>query len=121
MDDCDGTPDVILVGAGSEVSLCIAAQSQLDGLAVRVVSMPCVSLFFEQDDAYRESVLPDGVRARVAVEAGASEGWYRVAGLDGRVVALDRFGESAPGAAGYASLGFTPEAVAEAARAVAQT
>ncbi len=117
--DCAGTPDVILVAAGSEVSLCIDAAKSLDGLAVRVVSMPCVSLFFEQDDAYREAVLPDAVRARVAVEAAASEGWHRVAGLDGRVVALDRFGESGPGPEVYAALGFTPEAVAEAARAVA--
>ncbi|HEX8386590.1 MAG TPA: transketolase C-terminal domain-containing protein, partial [Rubricoccaceae bacterium] len=118
IDDCDGTPDVILVAAGSEVSLCIAAKAQLDGLAVRVVSMPSSRLFFEQDDAYRESVLPAAVRARVAVEAGSPDAWYRVAGLDGRVVGLDRFGESAPGPEAYAALGFTPEAVAEAARAV---
>ena len=118
VDDCAGVPDVILVGAGSEVALCIEAKVLLDGLAVRVVSMPCDRLFFEQDDAYRESVLPAGVRARVAVEAGSPGGWYRVAGLDGRVVGLDRFGESAPGPEAYAALGFTPEAVAEAARSV---
>ena len=116
--DCEGTPDVILAAAGSEVALCVAAQAALDGLAVRVVSMPCVSLFYEQDDAYRESVLPSAVRARVAVEAAASEGWHRIVGLDGRVVGLDRFGESGPGPEVYAALGFTPEAVAEAARAV---
>ncbi|HEX8385257.1 MAG TPA: transketolase, partial [Rubricoccaceae bacterium] len=69
IDDCEGTPDVVLVAAGSEVTLCIAAKAQLDGLAVRVVSMPCGRLFFEQDEAYRESVLPSAVRARVAVEA----------------------------------------------------
>ena len=119
VDDCDGTPDVILVGAGSEVSLCIAAKAQLEDMAVRVVSMPCMRLFFEQDDAYRESVLPDAVRARVTVEAASTLDWFHIAGLDGRAVGLDRFGESAPGAAGYADLGFTPEAVAEAARAVA--
>ncbi len=119
VDDCDGTPDVILVGAGSEVALCIAAKAQLDGMAVRVVSMPCMRLFFEQDVAYRESILPDAVRARVTVEAASPIDWFRVAGLDGRTIGLDRFGESAPGAEGYASLGFTPEAVAEAARAVA--
>ena len=119
VDDCEGVPDVLLVAAGSEVSLCIEAKQQLDGLAVRVVSMPCERLFFEQDDAYRESVLPAAVRARVAVEAGAPGGWYRVAGLDGRVVGLDRFGESGPGPEVYAALGFTPEAVAEAARAFA--
>ena len=118
MDDCDGTPDVILVGAGSEVSLCIKAKEQLGGMNVRVVSMPCDRLFWEQDEAYRESVLPDAVRARVTVEAASTEGWYRVAGLDGRAIGLDRFGESAPGAEAYANLGFTPEAVAEAARAV---
>ena len=119
VDDCDGTPDVILAAAGSEVSLCLKAKEQLDGMAVRVVSVPCDRLFWEQDAAYRESVLPDAVRARVAVEAASPEGWYRVAGLDGRVVGLDRFGESAPGAAAYADVGFTPEAVAEAARAMA--
>ncbi|HEX9951623.1 MAG TPA: transketolase [Rubricoccaceae bacterium] len=119
VDDCEGTPDVILVGAGSEVALCIAAKAQLDDLAVRVVSMPCSRLFFEQDDAVREAVLPTAVRARVAVEAGSPDGWYRVTGLDGRVVGLDRFGESGPGPEVYAALGFTPEAVAEAAREVA--
>ena len=117
--DCDGMPDVILVAAGSEVSLCLEAKECLDGMAVRVVSMPCDRLFWEQDDAYCESVLPSGIRARVAVEAASPEGWYRVAGLDGRVMGLDRFGESAPGAEAYADLGFTPEAIAEAARAVA--
>ena len=118
VDDCDGTPDVILVGAGSEVSLCVAAKERLGGLAVRVVSMPCMSLFFEQDAAYRESVLPDAVRARVTVEAASPLDWFHVAGLDGRAIGLGRFGESAPGAEGYASLGFTPEAVAQAAREV---
>lgn len=119
VDDCEGTPDVILVAAGSEVSLCVVAKKALKGLAVRVVSMPCSRLFFEQSDRYRESVLPAAVRARVAVEAGSPDGWYRVAGLDGRVIGLDRFGESGPGPEVYAALGFTPEAVAKAARAVA--
>ncbi|HEX8299699.1 MAG TPA: transketolase [Rubricoccaceae bacterium] len=120
VDDCEGTPDVILIGAGSEVALCVDAKKQLDGLAVRVVSMPCSRLFFEQDEAVREAVLPSAVRARVAVEAGSPDAWYRVVGLDGQVVGLDRFGESGPGPEVYAALGFTPEAVAEAARAVAQ-
>ncbi len=118
LDDCDGTPDVILIGTGSEVSLCVEAKAQLEDLAVRVVSMPCDRLFFEQDEGYRESVLPDAVRARVAVEAGSPLGWHRVVGLDGRVVGLDRFGESAPGPEAMQHLGFTAEAVAEAARSV---
>ncbi len=112
------TPDLILIASGSEVPLALAAREKLGGLNVRVVSMPCDRLFMEQDEAYRESVLPRAVRARVAVEAASPLGWGRFVGLDGAVVALDRFGESGPGGEVYAHLGFTPEAVAEAARSV---
>ncbi|MEL6615946.1 MAG: transketolase C-terminal domain-containing protein, partial [Bacteroidota bacterium] len=113
-------PDVILIATGSEVSLALTARETLEasGVATRVVSMPCDRLFLEQDADYRESVLPRSVRARVAVEAGSPVGWGRFAGLDGAVVALDRFGESAPGAEAYAHLGFTPEAVVSAAHSV---
>ncbi|MEM9997251.1 MAG: transketolase [Bacteroidota bacterium] len=116
--DCDGTPDVLLIGAGSEVHLCLAAQVTLkeEGIAARVVSMPCCELFDAQDAAYRESVLPSGVRARVTVEAGSTLGWGRYAGLDGVTVGLDRFGESAPGGQVMKALGFTPEAVVAAAK-----
>ena len=80
--------------------------------------MPCDRLFFAQDAAYQESVLPKGVRARVAVEAGSTFGWGRVVGLDGAVVGLDRFGESSPGEAAYEALGIKVDAVVEAARRV---
>ena len=115
--DSDGEPEVILVATGSEVSLCLEARETL-GAGCRVVSMPCDRRFFEQDEAYRESVLPQSVRARVAVEAGSPLGWARVVGLDGAVVGLDRFGESAPGTEALEALGFTAEAVVEAARGV---
>ena len=117
LSDSDGDPDLILVGAGSEVGLLMQAKDELGG-AVRVVSMPCDRLFFDQDEAYRESVLPSSVRARVAVEAASPFGWGRIAGLDGETIAIDRFGESAPGADALGALGITVEAVVEAGRRV---
>ena len=116
--DSDGTPDLILIGTGSEVSLCLEAKELLegDGTNVRVVSMPSSSLFDAQDDPYRESVLPDGVRKRVAVEAGASLGWFKYVGLDGATVCLDRFGESADGDVVMDKLGFNAQNVADTAR-----
>ena len=115
--DADGDPEVILVAAGSEVGLAMQAKETL-GAGVRVVSMPCDRLFWEQDEGYRESVLPRSVRARVAVEAASPYGWARVAGLDGEVIAIDRFGTSAPGTEALGDLGLTVEAVVEAARRV---
>ena len=115
--DSDGEPEVILVGSGSEVGLLVEAKRQL-GAGARVVSVPCDRLFFEQDAAYRESVLPSAVRARVAAEAAAPVGWARFVGLDGETVAIDRFGTSAPGAEALADLGITVSAVVEAARRV---
>ena len=96
--DCDGTPDAVLIATGSEVSIAIEAAEQLyqTGPQVRVVSMPCTNVFDTQDEAYKESVLPLSVKARVAVEAGVSDGWYKYVGLEGKVVGVDRFGESAP-------------------------
>ncbi len=116
--DSDGTPDLILIGTGSEVSLCLEAKNLLaqDGTQVRVVSMPSTSLFDAQDDAYRESVLPGEVRKRVAVEAGASLGWFKYVGLDGATVCLDRFGESADGDVVMDKLGFNAQNVADTAR-----
>jgi transketolase len=115
--DSAGDPEVILVATGSEVALALEAKETL-GAGCRVVSMPCDRRFFEQDEAYRESVLPGAVRARVAVEAASPLGWGRVVGLDGAVVGLDRFGMSAPGTAALGALGMTAEAVVEAARRV---
>ncbi len=116
--DSDGTPELILIGTGSEVSLCLEAQKELTqgGAKVRVVSMPSQELFDEQDEAYRESVLPNSVRARVAVEAGASLGWFKYVGLDGLTVCLDRFGESADGDVVMDKLGFNVQNVVETAR-----
>ncbi len=117
--DSDGTPDVILMGTGSEVQLCVAAYEQLkaDGIKARVVSMPCCELFERQSDEYRASVLPHAVRARVAVEAGSTLGWRGYVGLDGRVVARREFGASAPLKELLKQFGFTVENVVAQARA----
>ncbi len=106
--DADGTPDLILLASGSEVSLCLAAKAQLDaeGVKTRVVSMPSFELFEQQGADYREAVLPAGVRARVAVEAGATSGWQRYTGLEGAVIGLDRFGASGDGDTVMEQLGF---------------
>ena len=116
--DCEGTPDVILIGTGSEVQYCIAAQAQLaaEGVQARVVSMPCREWFDEQDDAYRDGVLPTDVRARVSVEAGIAQGWKDLVGDAGRTVSLDHYGASADGKLLFEKFGFTPEAVVEAAK-----
>ena len=115
--DADGTPDVILVASGSEVGLAMQARERL-GSGCRVVSMPCDRLFWAQDAEYREAVLPSAVRARVVVEAASTFGLHRIAGLDGAVVGLDRFGESAPGGEAMADLGLTVDAVVAAAERV---
>ena len=120
--DCEGTPDVILMGTGSEVSLCLGAFEALkeEGIKARVVSMPSWDLFEEQDEAYRDSVLPRAVRARVCVEQAAATGWDRYAGVDGTIIAMHTFGASAPASALQTKFGFTPEKVLEAARKQAQ-
>ncbi|MCW9058110.1 MAG: transketolase, partial [Gammaproteobacteria bacterium] len=94
--DCDGTPDAIIIATGSEVGLAVGAADKLSGKKIRVVSMPSTTTFDAQDEAYKESVLPSGVTARVVVEAGVTDGWYKYAGLKGKIVGIDRFGESAP-------------------------
>ncbi|HEY4128467.1 MAG TPA: transketolase [Gammaproteobacteria bacterium] len=111
--DCAGTPDAILIATGSEVSLAANAAKQLTekGIKARVVSMPCTSVFDAQDQAYRDGVLPPKVRARVAIEAGVTAGWWRYVGPEGRVVGLDRYGESAPAKDVFAYFGFTVENV----------
>ena len=113
-------PDVILIGTGSEVQLAVRAREMLarEGVAARVVSLPSWELFAAQPEEYRESVLPRSVRARVAVEAGITEGWGEYVGLDGLAVGFNRFGASAPYEVVYKKLGVTAEAVAGAARAV---
>jgi transketolase len=111
--DCDGTPDAIIIGTGTEVELAVQAAEQLsaEGRKVRVVSMPSMDTFDAQDAAYKESVLPDAVKARVAVEAGVSNLWPKYIGMHGKVVGVDRFGESAPAAAVYKAFNVTAEAV----------
>jgi transketolase len=114
------TPDVILLASGSEVSLCVAAREALakEGIHARVVSMPCWELFEHQDAAYRESVLPSAVTARVAVEQASGFGWERYAGSGGKILAMRTFGASAPLKELQKKFGFTPDRVAAAAREV---
>jgi transketolase len=115
-----GKPDIILIGTGSEVSLAVAAREKLvdQKVQARVVSMPSWELFDQQPQAYREAVLPKSVRARLAVEAALSQGWHRYVGDDGDVVAVDRFGASAPGNVVMEKLGFTVSHVVERATAL---
>jgi transketolase len=111
LSNCQGTPDAILIATGSEVQLALAAaeQAKEQGIKVRVVSMPCGELFLRQDHAYKEQVLPNSVRTRIAIEAACSAYWYQFVGLDGAVIGIDRFGVSAPAAEAYNYLGFSVE------------
>ena len=111
----NGKPEAILIATGSEVGLAMEAQKLLaaKGKNVRVVSMPSTNAFDAQDAAYRESVLPKGVTKRVVVEAGVTAGWYKYAGLGGKVIGLDRFGESAPAGVLFKEFGFTADNVAK--------
>ncbi|AFY29298.1 transketolase [Cyanobium gracile] len=120
LNDCSGTPDLILIGTGTELDLCVKAAALLtaEGKAVRVVSMPCVELFEEQDAAYRESVLPAAVRKRVVVEASSSFGWHKYTGFDGASVSIDSFGASAPGGVCLEKFGFTVDNVVATAKAL---
>jgi transketolase len=119
-DPAGGDPELILMGTGSEVHVAHDALKLLeaDGVRVRLVSMPCLDRFAAQDQAYRDSVLPPAVRARVAVEAASPLGWHRWVGEDGDIVAMEGFGASAPAKLLYQHFGFTGERVAERARAV---
>jgi transketolase len=117
--DCAGAPQALILATGSEVQLAMGAQAKLaeEGMRVRVVSMPSTSVFDRQDAAYRETVLPRGV-PRVAVEAGVSDYWRKYVGLEGAVVGIDRYGESAPGPALFKFFGFTVDTVVAAVRGV---
>lgn len=120
LEDCEGTPDVILMATGSEVSLAVNAKAKLaeEGMQARVVSMPCLELFEAQSKEYKESVLPKEVRKRVAVEALSGFGWERYTGLDGVVVAMTSFGASAPAEQLFEHFGFTVDRVVEAAKSL---
>ena len=113
LSDCEGAPDALLMASGSEVEQILAAQPILaaEGIRARVISMPCMELFLKQDAAYQESVLPASVRARVAMEAGATMPWYRFTGLDGAVIGIDHFGASAPAGILFKEYGFTVDNV----------
>ena len=114
LSDCEGKPDAVLIATGSEVGLAMQAQEILrtQGKSVRVVSMPCTSLFDRQDKSWQEKVLPSGIK-RIAIEAGHPDLWWKYVGLDGAVVGINRFGESAPAAAVYKALGVTVERIVE--------
>ncbi|EPS2709029.1 transketolase [Cronobacter turicensis] len=118
--DAGGKPDLILIATGSEVEIAVQAAEQLrgDGVGVRVVSLPSTDVFDAQDEAYRESVLPSDVSARVAVEAGIADYWYKYVGLKGAIVGMTGYGESAPAEKLFPYFGFTVENVVEKARKV---
>ena len=118
LDDCEGTPELILMASGSEVELAVKAKEVLsaEGKKVRVVSMPCMDLFEEQSEEYKESILPKAVRKRVAIEALSDFGWGRYVGLDGAYVTMNGFGASGPAKQLFEHFGFTVENVVETAR-----
>lgn len=116
MRDCEGTPDVILIATGSEVSIAVAALPLLEAknLAVRIVSAPCLEWFAETDDSYKESVLPSNVKVRVSIEAGVTTGWREYVGDAGETIGINNFGASASAGTLFKERGFTPEAVVDA-------
>ncbi|MFD1257793.1 transketolase [Mucilaginibacter terrae] len=118
--DAEGTPDIILIGAGAEVHLALGAQELLskEGIKARVVSMPSFELFDYQDKAYRDSILPPHIIKRISVEAGVTLGWYKYVGLDGEAIGIDSFGESGEGTAVLKHFGFTVEHVYQRAKAL---
>ena len=118
--DCDGQPQLILIATGSEVELAMAAYQQLtaEGVKARVVSMPSTDVFDTQDAAYREAVLPKAVTARVAVEAGIADYWFKYVGLNGAIIGMQSYGESAPAEQLYQAFGITVEAVLQQAKAL---
>ena len=119
LDAANGSPQVVLMGTGSEVQIAVAARERLEaeGIGTRVVSMPCVEWFRAQEQAYKRTVLPPDVKARVSVEAGVSQGWHEWVGEHGECVALEHFGASAPYEVLYEQFGMTAERVVAAARA----
>lgn len=118
LSDAEGTPDVILIGTGSELQWAFGAQEELkkEGIKARVVSMPSFELFNQQDQSYKDNVLPPSVTKRVAIEAGVTQAWYKYVGFDGAVIGLDRFGESGPGDEVMKHFGFTTENVVKVAK-----
>ena len=115
LEDCDGTPDVLLVATGSEVETCVKAKAMLaeQGVNARVVSMPCMEEFEKQSAEYKDSVLPASIKARVCVEAGSPYSWYKYAGATGEIIGMDGFGASGPAKTLFDNFGFTAENVVE--------
>ena len=120
MFESDKDIQLILIATGTEVGITLDAAKQLDaqGVGVRMVSMPCAEEFMRQEKAFRESIFPSNIRARLAVEAGVSDYWRKFVGLDGDVVGVDRFGASAPGSVLMEHFGFTVENIIQRARAL---
>ncbi|QIJ05766.1 MULTISPECIES: transketolase [Shewanella] len=118
--DCEGTPELIIIATGSEVELAVKAQAELaaTGAKVRVVSMPSTDVFDQQEAAYKEAVLPANVTKRLAVEAGIADYWYKYVGLNGRIIGMTTFGESAPANQLFEMFGFTVDKVVEAGKAL---
>jgi len=113
LEDCEGAPDVLLIGTGSEVELCVKAKAVLkdQGVNARVISMPCFEEFEKQSEEYKESVLPSEIKARVCVEAGSPYSWYKYAGSTGEILSMDGFGASGPAKVLFENFGFTVENV----------
>lgn len=113
MEDCEGTPDVLLIASGSEVELCVKAKAVLaeEGIKARVISMPCIEEYEKQTEEYKESVMPKAVKARVCVEAASPYSWYKYAGDNGEIVAMTTFGASGPAGKLFPLFGFTVENV----------
>lgn len=109
--DCVGIPEILIIATGSEVELAMQAAQQLSNKAIRVISMPCVELFLQQNKSYQDSVLPPKLEKRLAIEAGSTSGWYQFVGCRGKVIGLDHFGESAPANILFKEFGFTVENV----------
>ncbi len=116
--DCDAEPELILIATGSEVDLAMQAKEKLNDVKVRVVSMPSSDVFEQQDKAYQENVLPSSVAARIAIEAGQGDFWYKYVGLQGQVIAMTSFGESAPAGDLFKHFGFTVDNIVEKAKAL---
>jgi transketolase len=118
--DCEGEPEAIVIATGSEIGIAAEAvrAQAASGRRLRLVSMPSTTTFDQQDDAYRQSVLPDSVSRRVAVEAGARDTWWKYVGLKGRIIGMETFGHSAPGKALFEYFGFTAANVGKAIDAV---
>ena len=116
LNDCDVTPDLIIIATGSEIQIALDAKQQLSTMNVRVVSMPCTERFDSQDDNYKQQVLPNNVTQRIAVEAAHIDSWHKYVGLNGKIIGMNSFGESAPAGDLYQHFGITVEAVVKAAQ-----